>query len=56
MMLTTLWPNGYLIGLYKEEEFQQNGLRGASVGDPSSGGFSYLAGGISPDPLGGGAV
>lgn len=54
--MLTLWPNKYLIGPCKEEEFQQNGLRGASVGNPSSGGFNHPAGGMSPDPLGGGAL
>lgn len=54
--MLTLWPNEYLIGPSKEEEFQQNGLRETSVGNPSSGGFSCPAGGTSPDPIGGGAV
>lgn len=56
VMLTPLWRNEYLIGPRKEEEFRQNGLKGASVGKPSSGGFSCPAGGMSPGPLGGGAV
>ena len=56
VMLTTFWPDEYLIGPCKEEQFQQNGPRGASVGNPSSGGFSRLMGGMSPDPLGGEAV